>query len=93
MTDSSEPDDDDAVELVPVPHDALSATALRGVIESFVLREGTDYGEHDVPLARKIDEVLRQIERGEAGIVFDPRTESIDIRPLSPPRRPHRDSQ
>lgn len=81
MSAPSHPDDDDAIEPVPVPHDALSATALHGVIESFVLREGTDYGEHDVPLARKIDEVLRQIQRGEAEIVFDPRTESIDIRP------------
>jgi len=30
---------------VAVPHTGLSAAALRGVIESFVLREGTDYGE------------------------------------------------
>ena len=34
---------------IVVPHTELSAEALTGVIESFVLREGTDYGERDVP--------------------------------------------
>jgi len=64
---------------VQVPHRELSDEALRGVIESFVLREGTDYGERDVPHDAKITQVLRQLERGEAKIMFDPVTESIDI--------------
>ena len=64
---------------VQVPHRELSDEALRGVIESFVLREGTDYGERDVPHDAKIAQVLRQLERGEAKIMFDPVTESIDI--------------
>ena len=50
---------------IVVPYTELSPDALAGVIESFVLREGTDYGERDVPF--------------EAEIVFDPNTESIDI--------------
>jgi uncharacterized protein YheU (UPF0270 family) len=49
------------------------------VVESFVLREGTEYGERDVPLDIKVAQVLRQIERGEAQIVFDPNTESVDV--------------
>jgi uncharacterized protein YheU (UPF0270 family) len=64
---------------VEVPHEQLSPEALRGVIESFVLREGTEYGERDVPLDTKIAQVLRQIERGEARIIFDPNSETIDI--------------
>ena len=62
-----------------VPHTELSADALRGVIESFVLREGTDYGEQDVSFESKVAQVLRQLERREAEIVFDPDSESIDI--------------
>ena len=72
-----------------VPHTELSAEALHGVIESFVLREGTDYGARDVPHETKIAQVLRQLERGEAKILFDPVTETIDIvvkRGLKPPR-------
>lgn len=64
---------------VEVPHDQLSPEALRGVIESYVLREGTEYGERDVALDTKVTQVLRQIERGEVQIVFDPNTETIDI--------------
>ena len=66
-------------EPVIVPHAELSADALRGVIEAFVLREGTEYGSRDVQLDAKVDAVLRQLDRKEAAIVFDPVTESIDI--------------
>lgn len=62
-----------------VPHSELSPDALTGVIESFVLREGTDYGERDVDFATKVLQVRRQLERREAEIVFDPDSESIDI--------------
>jgi uncharacterized protein YheU (UPF0270 family) len=71
--------DTDQQPAVEVPHEQLSPEALRGVIESFVLREGTEYGERDVPLDTKIEQVLRQIERGEAQIMFDPNTETIDV--------------
>ena len=64
---------------VEVPPEALSPLALRGAIESFVLREGTDYGERDVSLEDKVAAVQRQLERGEARILFDPVTETIDI--------------
>ncbi len=64
---------------VIIPNAELSAEALQGVIESFVLREGTDYGSHDVSLQQKVAQVLRQLERKEAQIVYDPDTESIDI--------------
>lgn len=65
--------------MIVIPHRELSAEALRGVLESFVLREGTDYGEREVALERKVAQVLQQLERGEAQIVFDPELESIDI--------------
>jgi len=64
---------------IVVPYTELSADALMGVIESFVLREGTDYGDRDVPFETKVLQVRRQLERREAEIVFDPNTESIDI--------------
>ena len=64
---------------IVIPHRDLSADALRGVLESFVLREGTDYGEREVSLDHKVAQVLRQLERGEAQIVFDATLESIDI--------------
>jgi hypothetical protein len=44
-----------------------------------VLREGTDYGERDVPFETKVAQVLRQLERGEAQIMYDPETQGIAI--------------
>ena len=66
-----------------IPLDQLSVAALKGIIESFVLREGTDYGHQDVDLASKCAAVRRQLGAGEAEIFFDAETESIDIRPTS----------
>jgi uncharacterized protein YheU (UPF0270 family) len=70
---------DEPEDPVIIPHTELTADALQSVIESFVLREGTDYGMHDYSLEQKVAHVLRQLQRKEAQIVFDPNTESIDI--------------
>lgn len=66
-------------EPVFVPHEALAPGTLRAVIESFVLREGTDYGERELTLDEKLARVHRQLQRGEVRIVFDPGSRSIDI--------------
>ena len=62
--------DEEAPKLV-VPWDQLSADALRGVIEEFVTREGTEYGKDDVPLETKVAAVKRQLQSGEVLVVFD----------------------
>ena len=77
-------DERERPEPVVVPHDELSADALRGVIESFVLREGTDYGERDVTHEAKVAQVMQQLESGEARILFDPLDSSITIVKVEP---------
>ncbi|MCU0675764.1 MAG: YheU family protein [Myxococcota bacterium] len=62
-----------------VPWDQLSADALRGVIEEFVTREGTEYGEDDVPLETKVAAVKRQLQSGEVLVVFDAATNSANL--------------
>ena len=59
--------------------DDLQPDTLRAVVESFVLREGTDYGVHETSLEDKVAQVLRQLRRGEAHITFDPATKSVNI--------------
>lgn len=70
------------VELDP---DQLSPGALRGLVEEFVTREGTDYGHGDWSLEDKVAQVFRQLEQGEARIVFDLEQESASI--VAPPER------
>ena len=62
-----------------MPHAELAPDTLRAVIESFVLREGTDYGSREFTLAEKVMLVMQQLERGEAQIVFEPLSSSVDI--------------
>jgi uncharacterized protein YheU (UPF0270 family) len=69
----------DAGPPVEVPHGELAPETLRRVIESFVLREGSDYGEQERSFDSKIADVLRQLDRREAVIMFDPATESVGI--------------
>ena len=64
---------------IVVPRERLSAEALTGVIDDFILREGTDYGHADVSIDDKRAAVLRQLDRGEATIVFDPSTETVSV--------------
>jgi len=71
------PEEDEAP--IVVPYRELSAAALRGVVESFVLREGTDYGEREFTLEQKVAQVMRQLELGEAQVLFDPKTETVEI--------------
>jgi uncharacterized protein YheU (UPF0270 family) len=59
--------------------DDLEPDTLRAVIESFVLREGTDYAAHETTLEDKVAQVLRQLRRGDAHVTFDPGTESVNI--------------
>ena len=70
---------DEPQEPIVVPYAELSPDALQGVIESFVLREGTEYGASDFSLEQKVAHVMRQLERKEAHVVFDPDSESVNI--------------
>jgi uncharacterized protein YheU (UPF0270 family) len=62
-----------------IPHAALAADVLRGVIEAFVLREGTDYGEQEFSLEQKVMHVMGQLERGDVQILFDPTSQTVDL--------------
>jgi hypothetical protein len=69
----------EAPDPIEVPYGELSAELLNAVIESFVLREGTDYGEKEHSLEDKVARVIGQLKSGEARILFDPESESVTI--------------
>jgi len=70
---------EDNERFVPVDYRDLSPQALRGLIEEFVSREGTDYGLREMSFETKVRDVERQLESGEARIVFDVLQESANI--------------
>lgn len=62
-----------------IPYKNLSQDALLGLIEEFVSREGTDYGEEDLSLEQKVAQVKHLLETGRAIIVFDEESETSSI--------------
>ncbi len=62
-----------------IPYHQLSPEALNGVIQEFVTRDGTDYGEIEVSIETKTNQVLGQLKSGKAIIVFDRESETCNI--------------
>ena len=67
---------------VVVPFEQLTPEALTGVLESYVSREGTDYGhKQPLTLSEKVDQIRSQLEEGTAVLVFDTVHQSCNIIP------------
>ncbi len=66
---------------VIVPHTRLSEEALQGLLEEFVSRDGTDSGYIALTLQERVAQVRRQLDRGEAVVVFDEVTQTANIMP------------
>jgi Uncharacterized protein conserved in bacteria len=64
-----------------IPWQQLPAATLDSLIESFVLREGTDYGEQTFSLAEKVEQVRQQLELGDVVILYSELHESVTIAP------------
>lgn len=62
-----------------VPVNRLSPEALQGVIEEFISRDGTDYGEKEVSPETKLKQVKYKLEKGLAVLIFDDETETTNI--------------
>ena len=65
--------------LTRVPAGRLSAEALRGLIEEWVTRDGTDYGAHECSTAGKVEQVSAAIRAGEVVIVYDPHRAEVAL--------------
>ena len=50
---------------ISIPPDQLTSEALLGVIDAFILREGTDYGHQEFTLDEKRSRVRAMLQRGE----------------------------
>ena len=62
-----------------IPYKDLAADTLTAIIEEFITREGTEYGEQEFSLADKVEQVRRQLQRGEIFVSFDPESQTCQI--------------
>jgi uncharacterized protein YheU (UPF0270 family) len=65
--------------MIEIPFASLAEDTLQALIESYVLREGTDYGEFEYTLEQKVAAVDKQLKVGKLKIVFDQAEETCTI--------------
>lgn len=64
-----------------IPLEQVDSVTLNRIIEAFVLREGTDYGDMYFSLAEKVEQVRQQLITGEVVLTWSEQHNSINIVP------------
>ena len=64
-----------------IPWQEVDTETLNNLLESVVLREGTDYGSQEMSFDAKVEQLREQVKSGEAVIVFSELHESVDVVP------------
>lgn len=78
-TDKEKSPSEEVLTPVEIPVDSLSEEVLNAILDSFIMREGTDYGANEATHAKKVNDIRAQLSRGRIKIVFDPSTESVTL--------------
>ncbi|MFZ5755960.1 MAG: YheU family protein [Pseudomonadota bacterium] len=65
--------------MIEVPWQDIAPETLQRLLEEFVSRDGTDYGDQEVPQERKVQQVMAQLRRGLVLVVFDEASESVNV--------------
>ena len=61
----------DLSQFVEIPWDALELDILHALVEEFVTREGTDYGDVERSLDQKVRQVIAGVKAKQYVILFD----------------------
>lgn len=64
---------------IEVPWQQLSEETFNALMESFIVREGTDYGEFEMTMEQKQQQLMSQIKAGQAVIVFDEDSQTCNL--------------
>jgi uncharacterized protein YheU (UPF0270 family) len=62
-----------------IPITELNPDTLKAIVESYVLREGTEYGAQDYSLEQKTEQVLAQLQSGDVLLIYSELHENVDI--------------
>ncbi|MEL0659726.1 YheU family protein [Psychromonas arctica] len=62
-----------------IPYQQLDETTLNNLIEQYILREGTDYGEVEFSLQEKTLQITQQIKNEEIYIMYSELNESVTL--------------
>jgi len=62
-----------------IPYTAIPPETLTRMLEEYVTRDGTDYGEQEVTMLDKVAQLRSKLISGEVVIVFDEELEAVDL--------------
>ncbi len=62
-----------------IPPERLTMESLNAIVESVIMREGTDYGEHEFSMQEKMEQLLPQVLRGDVLISYDEDSETVTL--------------
>ena len=63
-----------------ISHTDIAPDTLYALIEEFVTRDGTDYGDIETSTATKVQQVMNQLQRKDVFIVYSEAYESCTIK-------------
>lgn len=64
-----------------IPVEQLSEETFDAVLEEYIHREGTDYGEYEFSLADKRSQLRQQIKDGKICLCYDPVSQTCTLLP------------
>lgn len=64
-----------------IPWQELAPETLQSLLEEFVSRDGTDYGELEFSLEHKVEQIRHKLRRGEAVLLYSEGTGECNVVP------------
>ena len=65
--------------MIEIDHTLLSEEALENLIIDIITRQTTDYGEYEIDIQIKKNQLKRKLLSGEAIIIFNAKEDSCNI--------------
>ncbi len=73
-------------QFVEVPSNRLDNDILQALLEEYASRDGTDYGERELSLEQKVENLRGMMSAKELIILFDVESEQWDLLPAEQAR-------
>ena len=64
---------------VEVPYERLDPETLRNLIQEFVTRDGSDWGDVGGALEDKVGQVMQQLQSRKVKVVFEMKSQTANI--------------
>ena len=66
-------------QVIEIPWESIESETLTNILAEYVTRDGTDYGEQEVPTDTKVSQVRRLLAQGTCVLIFQPEDQSLTL--------------